>query len=222
MIAFTHLPHWVDLDKELKQAQSFGAPDYADSNGLNANVVRSSFEAQALVRESMLALPSLETMRMAHTAMFLESAPKMAGAFREDAFSYPATSFKPEKTTCPPSEIPEKLEQLSHKAIAAMGQGDDDRTRLNAIAAWHAGFMEIHPFKDGNGRFARTVLSAQLEHCFGPKQLKPIDPVQYKQALSSGLEGNWKPLAGLIENMHERALKPEQNQSRPQSVEISI
>lgn len=222
MISFTHLPHWVSLKDEEAIAKANGAPHYADASGLNTNVVRRSNVAGKVIRDSLEMFPSVETLVEAHVAMFSQSTPLMAGAFRDSIFSYPPTALRPEKKTCPPSEITEKLEQLSLKASLAMGEGDGQKTWMRGLAAWHAGFMEIHPFKDGNGRLARTVLNAQMEICFGPRKLQPLDPVEYKKALSDGIDGNWSPLAGIIGKLQERSQPIENSPSQSPSQSISI
>lgn len=222
MISFTHLPHWVSLQDEMETAKAYGAPIYAEPQGLNANVVRRSAVAGKVIRDSLEFFPSTETLMVAHKAMFCESTPLMAGVFRDSIFTYPPTALRQEKKTCPPSEIKEKLEQLSLKATHAMGEGESKKTWMRGLAAWHAGFMEIHPFKDGNGRLARTVLNAQMEICFGPRKLQPLDPVEYKKALSDGIDGNWSPLAGIIGKLQERSQPIENSPSQSTSQSISI
>jgi fido (protein-threonine AMPylation protein) len=50
-----------------------------------------------------------------------------------------------------------------------------DEVRLRAIASFHANFLRIHPFLDGNGRVARFILMQQTLDFFGVADMGVLD-----------------------------------------------
>lgn len=59
-------------------------------------------------------------------------------------------------------------------------------------ARLHSGFVDIHPFLDGNGRTARLLTHLDLvRHGYLPALLLPTDRLTYYQALEEARAGRW-------------------------------
>ena len=71
--------------------------------------------------------------------------------------------------------------------------------KLRSIAAFHAQFLRIHPFLDGNGRVARYVLMQQCLDLFGVADMGVLDKgAEYYAALRSADHDDIKFLTKLI------------------------
>ena len=100
-----------------------------------------------------------------------------------------------------PEKIAERLKILLEKWNCNYPDLQSETTdhKLREIAQFHQQFLEIHPFLDGNGRVARTLLAQQCVDLFGH-----IDPVlfdrgaDYYTALRRADTGDFKLLGNLI------------------------
>jgi len=104
----------------------------------------------------------------------------------------------------PPSELPGLLKTLldrwngSYEALTVA----DEESRLRAIAEFHAEFLRIHPFADGNGRVARSILVQQCIDLMGQADAGLLDAgVIYQRALRKAIDGKPDDLAALIEQI---------------------
>ena len=77
-----------------------------------------------------------------------------AGEFRDDVVSVGGAFFMPS----PPHEIRDRLEKLCREVNASAGKGDP----IEIAAIFHHRLVQIHPFKDGNGRTARLLMNKIL------------------------------------------------------------
>lgn len=79
-----------------------------------------------------------------------------------------------------------------------------DRDRLAAVielAAWtHSEWVRIHPFRNGNGRTARTLTNAiPMRYGLPPVLgLRPRPSSPYGQAGAEGMEGHARPMEVLL------------------------
>lgn len=72
------------------------------------------------------------------------------------------------------------------------------------MAKFHHAFLSIHPFTDGNGALARTLLSMQLQNLLGiSKAVIFDDRQQYFDALRCADAGDLTMLEGLIRELTE-------------------
>jgi hypothetical protein len=110
---------------------------------------------------------------------------------------------------CPPSaEVPHLLETLFdewNRDFARIAESEPQAIIL-AIAKFHARFLAIHPFLDGNGRVAREILTQQCRDLLGVKEAILLERgAPYFAALRSADEGNPADLAALITKAVELA-----------------
>lgn len=100
-----------------------------------------------------------------------------------------------------PAEVPDLLKAL----LARWNQSyeklttEDEESRIRAIAEFHAQFLHIHPFADGNGRVARAVLVQQCIDLLGQADAGLLDAgVIYQRALRLAIEGKPDDLCTVI------------------------
>ena len=71
--------------------------------------------------------------------------------------------------------------------------------KLEALAKFHAKFLLIHPFMDGNGRVARSILMQQCLDLFGKADMGLMNKgAAYYAALQAADRGDFGPLVALI------------------------
>ena len=75
----------------------------------------------------------------------------------------------------------------------------EDLAPAAAIAHCHVRLERIHPFRDGNGRSGRLILTSQVKEAFN-SDLVLLDRRAYLAALRSADEGELRPLVNLIRN----------------------
>jgi len=74
-------------------------------------------------------------------------------------------------------------------------QGD----KLEALAKFHAKFLLIHPFMDGNGRVAKSILMQQCLDLFGKADMALMNKgAAYYAALQAADRDDFGPLIALI------------------------
>jgi len=118
--------------------------------------------------------------------------------------SFHTTTSEGETKLPPPSEIPGLLKTLldhwngSYEALAVA----NEESRLRAIAEFHAEFLRIHPFTDGNGRVARSILVQQCIDLMGQADAGLLDAgVIYQRAVRKAIDGEHDDLAALIKQI---------------------
>ena len=85
----------------------------------------------------------------------------------------------------PPENIADELKKLlAEWNLSAQVLRDRDASALSEeLAHFHQQFLLIHPFFDGNGRFARAILREQVLFLFGVDRPFIFDRVEYYEAL---------------------------------------
>jgi hypothetical protein len=102
----------------------------------------------------------------------------------------------------PAADVPSLLETLCDDWNKAYPTLRNKQSKLYAVANFHARFLLIHPFLDGNGRVARAVLMQQCLDLFGKADMTLMNKgAEYYNALEAADKGDIKPLAALIEPM---------------------
>jgi len=78
---------------------------------------------------------------------------------------------------------------------------------VETVAFLHHGFVEIHPFTDGNGRVARLLANLYLiANGYPPVVIRTEDRGKYYKCLRSGDAGDLMPFAGFIAKSVDESL----------------
>jgi fido (protein-threonine AMPylation protein) len=100
----------------------------------------------------------------------------------------------------PVEEVKERLTNLCNEWNANYAELRNPNTKLNAIANFHAKFLVVHPFLDGNGRVARAILMQQCLDLFGRADMTLMNKgADYYAALRAADAGDCAALAALID-----------------------
>ena len=101
----------------------------------------------------------------------------------------------------PPDQIPERLQEF----LASWNQGFSElqsassTEKLDTVARFHHRLVALHPFTDGNGRAARTLLAQQCIDLFGQIDPALLDSgADYYLALRKADQGEFGLLVELI------------------------
>lgn len=77
--------------------------------------------------------------------------------------------------------------------------------RIEEIGRFHASFLAIHPFSDGNGRVARAILMQQCLDLFGVANMSLLEQGSaYYRALAAADQGNLEPLVSILQPVVNR------------------
>ncbi len=108
-----------------------------------------------------------------------------------------AATFSPP----PPDRVAIELEQLlvDWTTIYPGLRAESESAVVSKISDFHARFLRIHPFADGNGRIARLLLAAQARDLLHQgRRVVLDDTAAYATALTAAHTGDPKPLERLI------------------------
>ena len=102
--------------------------------------------------------------------------------------------------------VPEKMEAFFRWYGAARG-------RLHPVefaARVHADFVNIHPFKDGNGRTARLIMNFELMRAGFPTVIVPVDarPDYYRNLDIAATQGDYLPFVMQIAELAQKSFAP--------------
>lgn len=100
----------------------------------------------------------------------------------------------------PADEVATRLNDLCTEWRANYSGLRNRSLKLQAVAAFHAKFLALHPFVDGNGRVARAILMQQCLDLFAKADMTLLNKgADYYAALKAADAGDYGPLAKLIE-----------------------
>jgi Fic family protein len=100
----------------------------------------------------------------------------------------------------PAEEVQERLTNLCNEWNSNYHGLDSAHTKLSAVATFHAKFLAVHPFRDGNGRVARAILMQQCLDLFGKADMTLMNKgTDYYAALKSADAGDYTALIDLID-----------------------
>lgn len=150
-------------------------------------------------------VPSEETIKGLHFLAFGKVHP-WAGKFRE-----PGQEVQAGKLIC--SDAKDIVKELGTLRREMLGNPlTSSRKYLSeVISFYHASFLEIHPFLDGNGRLARVILDHQCKKLLGHPLTLKFSRAEYVEALERAQqEGDLKLLAKIISTReHDRSIAEE-------------
>lgn len=154
------------------------------------------------VNASALANITPATILFAHRLVCFELPPRLVGRFRrEQIYIQKAVAAPGEPTISPPlpAEVPTLVNNLCAHWRERYVAATDDETKLEMVADFFHRFMSIHPFSDGNGRVARSLLMQQCVELFGHVDMSLFNRgVDYYAALQAADRKDLKPLKTLV------------------------
>ena len=107
----------------------------------------------------------------------------------------------------PPAErVPEKMEAFFRWYGAARGALHP----VEFAARVHADFVNIHPFKDVNGRTARLIMNLELMRAGFPAVIVPVDarPDYYRNLDIAATQGDYLPFVMQIAELAQKSFAP--------------
>ena len=107
----------------------------------------------------------------------------------------------------PPAErVLEKMEAFFRWYGAARGALHP----VEFAARVHADFVNIHPFKDGNGRTARLIMNFELMRVGFPTVIVPVDarPDYYRNLDIAATQGDYLPFVMQIAELAQKSFAP--------------
>jgi fido (protein-threonine AMPylation protein) len=163
--------------------------------------------AQATVAATKDTVPNISTIRGVHYITF-EGVHPWAGTFRKPGHEVGVGSLDCSLAV----DVPRDLMRLRKEMVDNPLKGSK-QYRSEVLAFYHASFLAIHPFADGNGRVARTILDFQATRLLGHPVSQHIERNEYIEALSLAQHhGQLKFLAKLIAHKDlsvSQTLKPQ-------------
>lgn len=81
---------------------------------------------------------------------------------------------------------------------------------VEAAARVHADFVNIHPFKDGNGRTARLIMNLELMKAGFPTVIIPVEsrPDYYKNLDIAATQGDYAPFTAQLADLTAKSFAP--------------
>ena len=110
-------------------------------------------------------------------------------------------------------QIPPPAERVLEKMEAFFRWYGAARGALHPVefaARVHADFVNIHPFKDGNGRTARLIMNFELMRAGFPTVIVPVDarPDYYRNLDSAATQGDYLPFVMQIAELAQKSFAP--------------
>jgi fido (protein-threonine AMPylation protein) len=149
--------------------------------------------AQGTLHATKEVVPTIPTIKGVHYLMF-ESVHPWAGTFRK-----PGDEVRAGDLVCSLAEnVMGDLMKLRREMVNNPLKGSR-QYRAEVLAFYHASLLAIHPFLDGNGRVARTILDFQTRSLLGHPLSRAINRAEYVEGLRRAQEdGHLQFLAKLV------------------------
>lgn len=117
-----------------------------------------------------------------HAYLMKDMPSVLAGRLRPDGITFGSNDG------LPPEKLHSSLDSMFRKAChdtARFGFDEDPDRPIQHAVFFHAEFLRIHPFQDGNGRIARLLSDAIfLQHNQLPANFGSVSPSEYLAALN--------------------------------------
>lgn len=168
-------------------------PTVVSPDGYAARTLVGMKLAHATLSATKETVPTIATITGLHYLAF-EGVHPWAGSFRQEGHEVRAG-----KLVCSlAKDVVSDLTQLRREMTDNPLTGSR-RYKAEVLAFYHASFLAIHPFADGNGRVGRIILDVQTKRLLGHGLSTQIGREEYIQALSAAQgEGDLRGLAKLI------------------------
>lgn len=199
-----HMNNLQQAQKHVVQTMSL----VASAQGIDVEPLRASdplaigqISADAF-NASVTANLSPEMILFTHRLVCFDAPPRMIGRYRQDQIylrRVGADRGEPTHSPPPATEVPKLVVGLCEDWKRRQVDLTSEDKKLEAIAYFFHRLLVIHPFSDGNGRAARTLLMQQCIELFGRVDMSLFDRgVPYYEALEAADAGNLEPLKKLI------------------------
>ncbi len=146
-----------------------------------------------------------DTIRLVHRLVCFDLPTRMLGRLRtQDVFITKASVASSDPTVSPPSpaDLPRLMDELCKKWRAGIATAATRELKIASIAEFFHGLLFVHPFLDGNGRVARSILMQQCVECFGHADMSRLARgAEYYTALQQADQKEFGPLNTLIESV---------------------
>jgi fido (protein-threonine AMPylation protein) len=200
--------------KDWERVQKLGlTPRVTSPEAYATRVAQGMRLAQATLEATKEVVPTIPTIKGLHYITF-EGVHPWAGSIRQ-----PGQEVRAGELICSLAEdVMGDLMKLRREMINNPLTGSKEY-KAEVIAFYHASLLAIHPFLDGNGRVARTILDFQTKRMLGHSLSQNIGRDEYVEALGRAQgEGVLAPLARIvarrdlsvhrsIEQVHEHSFK---------------
>lgn len=151
---------------------------------------------------SVLAYITPAMILFTHRLVCFELPPRMIGRFRHEQIYIQKAAAAPNEPTLsppPPSEVPALVDELCSCWRKRYSGLTGAESKLDVVAQFFHRFIFIHPFSDGNGRVARSLLMQQCVEFFGHVDMSLFNRgVEYYAALQAADGNNLEPLKTLV------------------------
>ncbi|MER8734253.1 Fic family protein [Mesorhizobium sp. M1227] len=139
---------------------------------------------------------------LVHRLVCFDLPPRIIGQLRtENVVIKKASAAPADPTISPPApaDIPRLLDEVCGTWRASIAAARTPDEQMDAIARLFHGILYVHPFLDGNGRVARSILMQQCLDRFGHVDMSRLDRgVPYYMSLQTADRGDFAPLKALI------------------------
>ncbi len=133
---------------------------------------------------------SSSTLRKVHGLMFEDVAP-WAGSTSDVQMAFGG------KTGAPPKIMRDEMNLADSQINEMWKKVRTPCDKMSVVAFTHMREVNIHPFRDGNGRSTRAILESNIDNLFG-RDCAPIERAEYFKALNVADSGNLAPLVKLL------------------------
>ena len=175
--------------------QSVGLhPDVRSPQDYLRRVQVGAARAETLFLASRQVIPSQTMLCVLHRTMFRDVCPT-AGTIRQ-----PGQEVQAGTLDCVSAvDIPTELRNLNRRMLAGGLEGSR-QYKAQVLAFYHAAFVAIHPFRDGNGRLGRLILDVQSRKLLNREiDFSPLQRHRYIETLATTYaDGEVGVLADLI------------------------
>lgn len=154
---FTADPAHVAAQLDWQRIQTLTIPGVADLGDYRKRVELGAVDAEVYLLQEGTSNPSREVILETHRQMFA-TATKDAGRIRVPADGNVQFGGR---LGAEAQRIPIELERLEAEMADLLSQVQTDEDRCAAMAFYHARYISIHPFVDGNGRTGRAIMKGQ-------------------------------------------------------------
>ena len=159
------------------------------------NAAKGVAQAERLLSKKREIVPSLATIRELHFALFKNIHP-WAGDFRIEGQEVRAGELLCTLSTDIISELTELTNEMNLNPLTGT-----KKYRSELLAFYHAAFLEVHPFLDGNGRLSRVIAAHQSKELLSQAlDFSKLEKSAYINSLRAAQsEGELKALITLFE-----------------------